>query len=502
MKQNYEGRTIEGEIISRGIAAADAFCYREEEKREERGISFPGALAKSLERLDTLFQEHGKDGNAEIYLAQKTLLDTLAKQVDSLDAFEQAVNEASSRLAGSKMEAKIVDYRDILHRVKKEMGIETEMLLPKTPAILTAEDLLPSQIEQLKKSHIEGVILKKTTLASHTAILLRAAGIPSLIADYSEIEENDFIILDAHSGVIVTAPSEGDLQSARKRKADDLEQQSIAADKRFEKAVTRGEKQISVFANITDVNSAQVAKEEGAEGIGLLRTEFLFKEKKPSLEAQREAYEAIFTLFDDITVRTLDVGGDKKLPYLTLPKEDNPFLGIRGVRLFKTHPQLMEEQLHAIFAAAKGDPLKVMFPMVSTVEEFTQAKAFAKNTAERYGLDIASIRFGIMVEVPSVLFLIPDFNKVVDFYSIGTNDLTQYLFAVERTHPSLKADEHSPVVFDALRTVIEQADKPVSICGELAGDPKAIGTLLKIGMETLSVSPKSIAAIKEEIRHV
>jgi phosphoenolpyruvate-protein kinase (PTS system EI component) len=143
-----------------------------------------------------------------------------------------------------------------------------------------------------------------------------------------------------------------------------------------------------------------------------------------------------------------------------------------------------------------------MFPMVSSVEEFTEAKIFAQQVANNYGIDTSAIQFGIMVEVPSVLFLIPEFNRVVDFYSIGTNDLTQYLFAIERTHPSLKVDAYSSVVFDAIRTVVEQADKPVSICGELAGDPKAIGELLKIGMETLSVSAGNIAATKEEIRHV
>ena len=497
----YEGPVIEGEIISRGIAIAAVHRYKERENRTENGVGFSEALAKSLEELDALYRTHAQNEDAGIYLAQRELLQAIAEQAGSLEIFEETISEESARLVGSKMEAKITDYKDILQRVKKQMGFSVEMLLPETPVILLAKDLLPSQIEQLQQMQVEGVVLKETTLTSHTAILLRAAGIPSLITDYSEAEEGHKAILDAHSGVIVTNPSEKDIQKAEERKREDLEQQHIAADRRFEKALTRSKKQIRVFANVTDVHSAQAAREEGAEGIGLLRTEFLFKEKKPTFEAQREAYEAIFSLFDDVTVRTLDVGGDKKLPYLTLPKEENPFLGIRGIRLFKTHPQLMEEQLYAIFAAAKGRPLKVMFPMVSSVEEFIEAKAFACKTAGKHGLDIASIRFGIMVEVPSVLFLIPDFNKVVDFYSIGTNDLTQYLFAIERTHPSLKVDEHSPVVFDAIRTIVDLSEKPVSICGELAGDPKAIGRLLKIGMETLSVSPRSIAAIKELIRH-
>ena len=498
----YEGPVIDGETISRGIAVAAACRYAEKAERTKNGADFSEALAKSLDELEALYRVNEENEDAGIYLAQKELLKAIGEQVDSLGTFEETIAEESARLVGSKMEAKITDYRDILQRVKKQMGFAVEMILPGRPVILLAKDLLPSQIETLQQRGVEGVVLKETTLTSHTAILLRGAGIPSLIADYSEIEEDEKVILDAHSGMIVTKPSAKDLQEAQERKTEDLEQRSISAEKRFEKAVTRARKQIRVLANVTDADSARAAKEEGAEGIGLLRTEFLFKEEKPTFEAQREAYEAIFTLFDDITVRTLDIGGDKKLPYLTLPKEENPFLGIRGVRLFRTHPQLMEEHLRAIFTAAKGRPLKIMFPMVSTVEEFIQAKTFAQNTAKKYALDIASVRFGIMVEVPSVLFLIPEFNRIVDFYSIGSNDLTQYLFAVERTHPSLKVDEHSPVVFDAIRTVVEQAEKPVSICGELAGDPEAIDTLLKTGIETLSVSPKNIAATKEEIRHV
>jgi len=498
----YESPVIQGEIISRGIAAAIAYHYEEKERKTKNGVTFQEALDNSLKELEILYQRDAQQENAGIYLAQKELLSAIGKNVDSLKTFEESIAKESAGLMGSNMEAKITDYKDLLQRVKKQMGFSIEMILPEHPVIVLAKDLLPSQIEALHQTQVEGVILKETSLTSHTAILLRGAGIPSLISDYSDVRNTDKIILDAHSGLIVTAPTERDLYRAEKRKQDDLSQQSIAADRRFEKAITQTRKQIKVLANVTDEYSARTAKEEGAEGIGLLRTEFLFKEEKPSLEAQTKVYETIFSLFDDVTVRTLDVGGDKKLPYLSLPKEENPFLGIRGVRLFKTHPQLMEEQLHAIFVAAKGQKVKVMFPMVSTVEEFIEAKAFSQNTAEKYGLDIFSIQFGIMVEVPSVLFLLPEFNKVVDFYSIGTNDLTQYLFAIERTHSSLKVDEHSPVVFDAIRTILKKADKPVSICGELAGNPETIGTLLKSGITTLSVSPRNIAATKEEIRHV
>ncbi|HIQ46609.1 MAG TPA: HPr family phosphocarrier protein, partial [Sulfurovum sp.] len=195
-------------------------------------------------------------------------------------------------------------------------------------------------------------------------------------------------------------------------------------------------------------------------------------------------------------------GGDKALPYIEIPKENNPFLGIRGVRLFQSHPALLEEQLLAIFKAANGQSIKIMFPMVSTVEEFTEAKTFAQNIAKKHQQAIDTIAFGIMIEVPSVLFLLEAFNEVVDFYSIGSNDLSQYLFAIERTHPTLSVDTHSPVLFSAIEMIVQKVTKPLSICGELAADPLAIEKLLHSGIQTLSVSPKSIAQTKETIRHV
>jgi phosphocarrier protein FPr len=161
----------------------------------------------------------------------------------------------------------------------------------------------------------------------------------------------------------------------------------------------------------------------------------------------------------------------------------------------------MEEQLHAVFKASKSKPLKVMFPMVSSVKEFNEAKDFAKEVAKKHHLSLEHITFGIMIEVPSVLFLIEALNQVVDFYSIGTNDLAQYLFAIERTHPTLKIDETSSVLFDAIETIVKKADKPISICGELAGEREAIPKLLNLGIETLSVSSAQIAKTKEEIRN-
>ncbi len=486
---SYEGSVIEGEIISEGIAIASIYNYSPKEVQHKSEIDFKDALYKSIEELKEIYNTKIEDVNAGIYLAQKELLVSLGEKSQTLAEFEDQVKEASKKLLGTKLDSKRSDYQDILQRVKKHLGIEVKVTFPDTPFILLCDDLLPSEIDQLLQTKIKGVILKETSVNSHTAILLRAAGICSLIADTRSLNENEVVILDTHSGVIVQTPSADDLQKAREHLEKDLAQKSLSATKRFQTATTQQGKHIKVYANVADINSAKTSKDEGAEGIGLLRSEFLFKAIKPSLEEQQKAYKEIFDMFDDITVRTLDVGGDKALPYIQLPAEDNPFLGVRGVRLFRTHPELLEEQLHAIFLAAGNKPIKIMFPMISTVEEFIQTKSFAQDIAVKYQIDISHILFGIMIEVPSVLFLLESFNDVVDFYSIGTNDLTQYLFAIERTHPLLKAEELSPVVFAAIETILTKATKPVSICGELAANKDAIPKLLALGMETLSVSP-------------
>ena len=499
---SYSGHTINGDIISSGIAVAKTYHYKVIEKNIKTALSFDEAFSKSLDELNQLYTYNKEKNNADIYLAQKELLSSLQNNVYNLASLQENIENASKQLKGTKLEAKISDYKDILHRVKKHLGFQSEVIFPKHDFILLANDLLPSQIEELAKTSVKGVVLQDTSLNSHTSILLRGSGLRSIIANTSNIKEDVIAILDAHAAVLVLNPNEEDLEKAHKRLKKDIKLQDSVKQKRFEKALSKRGKSITVLANVTDVTSAKIAKEEGAEGIGLLRTEFLFKEEKPSYAMQVDAYSKIFEIFDDITVRTLDVGGDKALPYINLIQEENPFLGIRGVRLFNTHPDIMEEQLHAIFTAAKNKKIKIMFPMVSSVKEFVEAKEFSQNTANKHNLDISNIMFGIMIEVPSVLFLLESFNQVVDFYSIGTNDLTQYLFAIERTHATLKTDDLSPAVFDAIKLIADKTDKPLSICGELAGNKDAIETLLKIGINTLSVSAKIIPQTKETIRNV
>jgi len=501
-RANYESKTLEGDIITKGVAIAPASVYKTKTLQHKNRLTFQEAIQQTIKALEEDSISYKKSHNADIYLAQKALLCTLGEKCDSLEELETLIANESSTLQGTKLSAKITDYQDILQQVKTALGLEVKVIFPQHDFILLADDLLPSEIALLSNTQVQGVILKETSINSHTAILLRASGIPSLIADTSQIPLNSDIILDSVAGVVVLHPSSDDMQKAKVLQAQNKKNKAHVASKRFESAQTTQGKTIKVYANVGDVLSAKLAKEEGAEGIGLLRSEFLFQSVRPSLETQTKAYEEIFNIFDDITVRTLDVGGDKALPYINIPLEENPFLGVRGVRLFRTHPEILAEQLHAVFRASNGKKIKVMFPMVSTVEEFNKAKAFAKDVAQKHSIDISHIEFGIMIEVPSTLFLIESFNEVVDFYSVGTNDLTQYLFATERTHPLLKVDALSPVVFSVLKSVVTQASKPVSICGELAANSDAIKKLVNLGLTTLSVNPKSIAITKETIRHV
>jgi len=489
----YHSPAISGQTIYEGIAIAKLYTYKTVEMTHEESYSFTGACQKSMEELD-------KADASGIYLAQKELLVELSQQSTSLSELEKLIDVESSKLQKTKLEAKIADYQDILTRVKKHLGQEKKLIFPNEPFILLSDDLLPSEIELLSTSQVTGVILKNTSLGAHAAILLRASGIPSLIADIDYAAHT--VILDTFVGILLLSPSKDDRKRAEVRLANSKEKQGQAYEKRFEKVINKSGIEVDIFANITDLDSAKVAKQEGAQGIGLFRTEFLFKEEKPTFNMQVEAYEAIFDHFEDVTIRTLDVGGDKALPYVTLDKEENPFLGIRGIRLFKTHPELMEEQLLAILTASGNRAVKIIFPMVSCVLEFIEVKKLAHKLAEENSLEISNIQFGIMIEVPSTLFLLEAFNTHVDFYSIGTNDLTQYLFAIERTHSSLVTDPLSSVVFDALQLIVDKTDKPVSICGELASNKEAIPKLLSLGIKTLSVSPKTIAQTKETIRNV
>ncbi len=499
----YQSPGMSREVIAQGIAIAPLVSYAQKIVPIGHKKALKDAIATAIGELNHLYQVHKNDANAAIYLAQIGLLEDISQIAggkDDISTYLSAIKQSIANLQGGAFEARRLDYMDIQKRVLAHMGEAAEFKSPTTPFILLSDDLLPSEIQALSKQNIKGVVLKKGSMASHTAILLRSFGIPALIADV-QITDGTPCILDALQGFLIPDPQPADILIAQNRAEKYRRSINKAHQKRFEKTITPSGGLIKILANISDLKSALEAKEQGSDGVGLLRSEFMFRETEPTAEEQTKAYREIFELFEDVTVRTLDVGGDKSLPYIQIHDEANPFLGIRGVRLFRSHPHIMETQLQAIFQAADGRAVKIMFPMVSSPQEFIYAKNFAQAVATRYGLDIRKVSFGIMIEVPAVIFEMEAFNQIVDFYSIGTNDLTQYLFAIERTHPTLHADPLSPALFDALNILYQKSAKPISICGEIAAEKEAVGKLLEIGFSILSIAPSHIPTIKEIIRN-
>lgn len=491
---DFEGKKVNGITISSGLGIGKPYFWQiNDDHSVTTKQTFDNAYKQTLDKLSSM------DDN-DIFVAQKALLESLP--ATSLEEFESAIDIAISSLKGSEHEAKIADYKDLLNSIKTNMVGVKSVKLPEDDFIIIADELFPSDIARLANSSARGVVVKNLSQRSHVALLLRSHKIPTISINENMKMQNDVIIVDAINGLLVLEPSKNDILMAKEEIEKNNKNNLVEFESRFESATTKNGKAIKVQANIADVQSAKEALMSGCDGIGLLRSEFLFQEKKPSLDEQCKAYSEIFELFDEVTVRTLDIGGDKSLPYIKLDDEQNPFLGIRGVRLLKTHKDIIGEQLLAILKASRKKELKVMFPMVATVDEFIEAKELAIEIAKEHELSLENVSFGIMIEVPSVLFLLEEFNEVVDFYSIGTNDLSQYLFAIDRTHNLLSIDSHSSVLYDALKLIADKASKPVSICGELASDEEAINRLIGIGINTISVPSQMVPSIKSRIRNI
>ncbi len=510
VEDTYEATAIKGKSIAKGIAIASLTLYetRKISQTKHTGLSIKDAIRKAKEELYTLYQANKTQHESQIFLAQKELIsaDVFRYECSTVRKFLEIIKEEVNRLENTKFSSRIPDYRDVEQRVLKHLGMTSIVEVPSKSYILLADDLLPSEVMKLQDTLLEGVILQKGTPTSHASILLRSFAIPSMIIT-EPLKPSQRVILDANSGNLILQPTANDIRKGIQKQKLFKQYQQESYKKRFDSTETKDGKAIKILANISDYESANEAKEQGADGVGLLRTEFLFKEERPSLTEQIKSYTKIFELFNVLTVRTLDIGGDKSLPYINIPKESNPFLGIRGIRFSLQEQTLFKEQISAIYKAftvlmPSPKSIKIMFPMISNIQEFNQAKNIALKIAKEDNINLSNIEFGIMIEVPSVIFALEEFNEVVDFYSVGTNDLTQYLFAIERTHPTLVADATSPMLMSALRMIADKVDKPISICGELAGLEEVTQELIDMGYETFSVSAKLIPSLKEKIRHV
>ena len=420
---------------------------------------------------------------------------------------------AQAALADRVLAERAADLRDVGRRV---LGALCGVAMPEPPDhpyILVAEDIGPSDVAQLDTQRVKGLVTAKGGATSHSAILARSLGIPAVVGageGVLSLADGVNLIIDGERGRVVAEPS--DARRARTDKAITeraaLEERAFAA--RHEPAVTTDGVRIEVAANLGNTSHAADAVERGAEGVGLLRTEFIFMAhpQAPDLDTQMAEYRQAFDALGHgrpLVARTLDVGGDKPLDYWPVPPEDNPFLGLRGIRLALTRPGILEGQIRALVSASAGRPLRIMFPMVKDVAEFHAAKTIY----DRVIADFAEtdVQLGVMIEIPSCALLAETLAPHVDFFSIGTIDLTQYTLAIDRGHPRLsaQADGLHPAVLRLIRMTVAAAtghDCWVGVCGELASDAQAIGVLVGLGVDEVSVNARQVPLVKARIREL
>ncbi len=416
------------------------------------------------------------------------------------------------------LRARAADVSDIGRQVLAQLTGQWVQATLSHPGILIAVDLAPSDTARLDRSKVLGICTERGGPTSHSAILARTLGIPAVVGlgpTIMNVADGTPLVIDGQTGEVWIAPADQVVaQYAARQKEWQLSRESARAASAAP-AVTKDGHAIEVVANIGSTEDARVAIDNGAEGVGLLRTEFLFLDRHtaPSEEEQYDAYCTIAQVMGKrpVIVRTLDVGGDKPLAYLDLGREENPFLGQRAIRLCLNRPDLFKTQLRAILRASPGHNLKIMFPMIADVSEVRRARALLSEARvelnARHVSMAKSIEVGIMVEIPAAALLADAFAPVVDFFSIGTNDLTQYTMAAERGNRSVAylQDALHPAVLRQIQQTVkaaEAAGKWVGVCGELGGDPLAVPILIGLGVRELSMAPVSVPKAKEIIRSI
>ncbi|XKE44703.1 phosphoenolpyruvate--protein phosphotransferase [Halomonas organivorans] len=520
---------------SPGLAIAPAFVLRTPRFEYPARAADPGAeiqrleaaIRQATEQLEALVrQARGGEvaqilsmheemlGDPELHqAAREGIQEGASAEAGWWEAIDTAA-QAQERLADRLLAERAADLRDVGRRV---LGILCRVELPRPPDhpyILVTDDIGPSDVARLDTDRVRGLLTARGGATAHSAILARALGIPAVVGAGERvmtIDDGTELILDGERGRVTPEPSAERRQAAERRLAEHRRREAEAWEARFEEARTRDGHRVEVASNLGNTAHAADAVERGAEGVGLLRTEFLFMAhaREPDLETQIAEYREALEALDGrpLVARTLDVGGDKPLPYWPLPQEANPFLGLRGIRLSLTRPEVLETQLRALLMAAAGRPLRIMLPMVKDVAEFRAARAIVDRLLDEIPEDerTTDLQLGVMIEVPSCALLAPSLAAEVDFFSVGTNDLTQYTLAIDRDHPELsaQADGLHPAVLRLIEMTVAAAHaqgKWVGVCGELASDATAVPVLVGLGVDELSVSARQVPLVKARLR--
>lgn len=536
-------KSFKGIPASDGIAIGPVFCYipaeltvpvRAAGSAEEELARFDAARERARVELqglyDSIEKRAGKE-EASIFVAHQEMLYDPALEgkirefVEIGQTAEQGLVNATDELADllasindELFAARALDVKDVGRRVLRILlGLpDTALGAVTEPSIILAEDLTPSDTASLNPSLTLGFITAQGGLTSHSAILARTLGLPAIVGMgnglLDHVSNGAFIVMDGRSGEMILEPNQETITRCKQIKAQRESQLQILKSAALKDARTAEGRRVEVAANVGEAGSARDAIEHGAEGIGLLRTEFLYLEdtQPPSEEKQFRIYREIFEVMSGrpVIVRTLDIGGDKPPSYLPFPDELNPFLGWRAIRISLDEPELFKTQIRAILRAATGHRARIMFPMVSDLDELRRARDVVE--AVKRDLKSASVEFaadipvGIMVETPAAAVLVDVLAEASDFFSLGTNDLTQYTLAVDRGNAKVANlfQPLHPAVLRLIRQTIEAGHdkgKWVGMCGELAGMTKAIPILLGFGLDEFSMNPRAIPEAKHLI---
>ena len=525
-----------GLIACKGIAIGKTYIF----KRETIIINdeFSKDTKKSLEQLEKAVKKseadlkklietskHGDIFDAHLSILQDIELNDLSKkfilenQNSAAFAYRKATNhfiKMFEEIEDEYFKERALDIKDIQYRVLCHLlNIPLKDLSSITKdSIIIANDLTPSDTSSLNLNVIKGIITQSGGLTSHTAIMARSLDIPTIVGAkniISQVNEDELLILDAIDHQILINPNATTLTTYKQKLNAFLEQKKKLENLKTQKPISKDGHEIKLFANIGSLKDISSISNHGAQGVGLFRTEFLFMDslKMPSLEKQHKSYEEIFDQIDPVIIRTLDIGGDKNLPYLKFDHEDNPFLGHRAIRLCLSEVDLFKTQLKAILLASKKQKsLYLMIPMIARVDEIIQAKAIieeVKNELIKEKLAFQSnIKIGIMIEIPSAALNIKRLSKHIDFISIGSNDLIQYLYAADRMNEKVGYlyEPFDPTLLELLNKIIKdakQAGLETGLCGEIGSIPEIALLLMAMGIDEISLTASMIPEVKQYI---
>ncbi|EAH3832070.1 phosphoenolpyruvate--protein phosphotransferase [Listeria monocytogenes] len=539
-------KELKGIAASDGIAIAKAYLLVEPdlsyEKTEVTDVEsevkrFESALEVSRTELSMIREKAAKDlgeDKAQIFDAHLLVLNDpeLTGPIEesiknSKTNAETALQETTDMFIGmfesmdnEYMRERAADIKDVRKRVLSHLlgvTIPNPALIDEE-VVVVAADLTPSDTAQLNRNFVKGFVTDIGGRTSHSAIMARSLEIPAVVGTKevtASVAKNDIVIIDGLEGNVIIHPTEEQIAHYEKIKSDFALQQAEWDKLKNEKTVSKEGVHVELAANIGTPNDLEGVISNGGEAVGLYRTEFLYmgRDNFPTEEEQFEAYKAVVSGMDgkSVVVRTLDIGGDKTLPYLELPEEMNPFLGFRAIRLCFANEELFRTQLRALLRASVYGNLKIMFPMIATVNEFRQARDILldeKAKLKAAGTEVSdSIELGIMIEIPAAAVLADQFAKEVDFFSIGTNDLIQYTMAADRMNErvSYLYQPYNPSILRLVKMVIDASHKEgkwTGMCGEMAGDQTAVPLLLGLGLDEFSMSASSILKSRSLIKRL